>query len=181
MAIHPEQRLRASRSTRQVGRRSRGFVAFVLLGVGLMFHPVAVLAQDRASAPATVGAPEVTLDVRDADLRQVFQNLALKAGINILISPKVKGTVTCRIVDMDPVELIYYLARTNGLILERHGNILLVLAENPPGTRTRMEIIPLQNANAAEVARIIQNLQLDKRARVTHDERTNRLIVVYEE
>ncbi len=148
-----------------------------------LFGPLSgqVMAQDQGPATPTVGAPDVTLDVRDADLRHVFQNLALKAGINILVSPKVKGTVTCRIVNMDPRELILSIARTNGLVIEEHGNILLILAENPPGTRVRMEVIPLQNANAADVAKIIQNLKLDKRSRVTHDERTNRLIVVYEE
>lgn len=134
-----------------------------------------------AWAQVSGDSSQVTLDVRDADLRQVFQLLANKAGINILVSPKVKGSITCRVVDMDPRELILYIARTNGLVIEDHGRILMILTDIPAGSRVRMEVIPLQNAKAADVAKMIETIKIDKRARVTHDERTNRLIVVYEE
>ncbi|NLI75076.1 MAG: hypothetical protein GX442_01385 [Candidatus Riflebacteria bacterium] len=160
----------------------RGFgkahVAGLVLLLAMSIAPGALPA---ASAQVTGDASQVTLDVRDADLRQVFQLLANKAGINVLVSPKVKGSLTCRVVDMDPRELILFIARTNGLVIEDHGRILLILTDIPAGSRTRMEVIPLQNAKAADVAKMIETIKIDKRARVTHDERTNRLIVVYEE
>jgi len=150
-----------------------GVVALLLLTTSLVAPGIfAQTSSDQSN---------VTLDVRDADLRQVFQTLATKAGINILVSPKVKGTLTCRVVDMDPKELILFIARTNGLVIEEHGNILLILSEISPGTRVHFEIIPLQNAKAADVAKMIDQIKIDKRAKVTHDERTNRLIVVYED
>jgi len=123
---------------------------------------------------------KIDLDVRDADLRQVLMSLAAKAKINLLLSPKVRGTLTCRVSDISAMELIEFIAKCNGYVIEKHGNILLVLGEQSPGSRVRFEIIPLMNANAAELEKIIQNLKLDKRTKVTHDARTNRLIVVYE-
>ena len=107
-------------------------------------------------------------------------SLAAKAKINLLLSPKVRGSLTCRVTDIEAKELIEFIAKCNGYIIEKHGNIFLVLAEESSGARVRFEIIPLMNANAAEVEKIIRNLKLDKRTKVTHDARTNRLIVVYE-
>jgi protein transport protein HofQ len=135
-----------------------------------------------AAWPAFASDPDlpIDLDLRDADVRQVLMNIANKAKINLMLSPKVRGTITCRIKDMPARELIEFIVRTNGFQVEDHGRILLVLADDLPGRRTHVEVIPLQYADAAEVSKIITTLKLDKRARVTHDQRTNRLIVVWE-
>lgn len=123
----------------------------------------------------------VNLDVRDAELRDVFSLLANKAKINVLISPKVRGTITCRIDQMDARELIEFIARANCLSIEDHGRILLILAESLPPTKIRVEVVPLMNADSAEVAKMIEKLKLDPKTRVTHDARTNRLIIVHDE
>lgn len=123
----------------------------------------------------------ISLDVRDVDIRKVLMGIADQAKINILLASKIQGTLTCRVTDVDPRELIDIIARTNGYTIEEHGRILLILNESTSGNRLHFEIIPLQNAKAADVAKIIQTLKLNKKAQVTHDERTNRLIVVYEE
>ena len=123
----------------------------------------------------------VSVDVRDEDIRKLLQFLADKGRINLIVSPKVRGTITLRVTDMEPRELIFFIARTNGMIIEDHGRILAVYADLPPAQNVRYEIIPLQNAKAEEVAKMIESLKIDKRTRVTHDERTNRLIVVHEE
>lgn len=123
----------------------------------------------------------VSIDVKDADLRQTLEKIARQASINIIVSPKVTGKITCLVKNMDAKELILFIARTNGLEVEDHGRILAILAGKSTPTNVRFEVIPLQNANSAEVAKIIQTLQRDKNVTVTHDERTNRLIVVYGE
>ncbi len=154
------------------GTPSRWVIVCLLLG--LLVAPLHVFAVNSNGDP-------VDLDVRDADVRKVFLDLAAKAKINILLSPKIRGTITCRIKDMDPLELILFIARTNAFEVEDHGNILMIMTETPPGSKVRIEVINLQNATAEEVEKIIQNLKLDKKAKVTHDKRTNRLIVAYEE
>ena len=123
----------------------------------------------------------VDLDVREADLRDAMMQVARKANINVIVSPKVQGKLTCRVTRMDPRELILFIARTNNLVVENHGNIMIIMAGESPGRNVRFEVISLQYADSAEVAKIIQNLKLDKRVQVTHDQRTNRLILIYNE
>lgn len=131
--------------------------------------------------PLPVLAETVDLDVKDADLRQTLEKIARQASINIIVSPKVSGKITCLVNGMDAKELIYFIARTNGLEVEDHGRIMIVLAGKASSGKSRFKIIPLQNADSAEVARIIRTLKQDKSLRVTHDERTNRLIIIYDE
>ena len=148
------------------------------LSLAMLFCALTAIAsagEDLASDSSSL----ISMDVRDASLRDVFMKLALKTRMNVLVSPKVLGTVTFRVTDMDPKELISFLARANGLEIENHGRILLIMSELGQPTSVRMEIISLQNARAEEVAKMINTLKLDKRATVTHDTRTNRLIVVY--
>jgi type II secretory pathway component GspD/PulD (secretin) len=144
----------------------------VLMAIALFLALSAAGAADQAL---------ISLDVRDADVREVLLNLAARAKLNVLLSPKIKGTITCRVQDMEPRELIEFIARTNGFVLEDRGRILLILGEQSIGNRVRFEVIPLMNASAQEVAKMIQTLKMDKSTRVTHDERTNRLIIVYDE
>jgi len=126
-------------------------------------------------------AETVDLDVKDADLRQTLEKIARQASINIIVSPKVSGKITCLVNGMDAKELIFFIARTNGLEVEDHGRIIIILAGKSNPRKSRFKIIPLQNANSAEVARIIKTLKRDNSLRVTHDARTNRLIIIYDE
>jgi len=120
----------------------------------------------------------VTMDVRDGDIRKVLMQLAQKGNINLLISPKISGTITFRVSEMDPLELIEFIVKANGLELEDHGRIKLVMGESVPGPNFRFEIISLQYAKAEEVQKMIEQLKLDKKTKVTHDTHGNRLIVI---
>lgn len=128
--------------------------------------------------PLTAGRL-VDINVKDADIRETLEKIAREASINIIVSPKVSGKITCLIKQMDARELINFIARTNGLVVEDHGRIIVVLAGQSISRNVRFEVISLQNANSAEVAKIIQTIRRDKNVVVTHDERTNRLILTY--
>ncbi len=128
------------------------------------------------SAPTTGPAP-VSFDVRDADLATLMQSLADKAGANLIVSPKIKVQITCRLQKIDPLEAILLLAKANGLVVENTANVLMVLPDRTTPTKMKITVIPLQNADAAKVAQMIKALSRDGRTLVTHDERTNRLIV----
>jgi type II secretory pathway component GspD/PulD (secretin) len=123
----------------------------------------------------------VDLDVKDADLRQTLEKIARQASINIIVSPKVSGKITCLVNQMDARELIFFLARANGLEVEDNGPIIIVMVGKSASRKQRVEVISLQYASSAEVAKMIQSLRQDKSVSVTHDERTNRLILVYDE
>lgn len=133
------------------------------------------------AAPIIAGNDSlIDLDVRDADLRETFLDIARRADINLVIASQVSGKVTCRITRMEPVELILLLAQANGLRVQEHGRTIAILQENRSHGNILIEVISLQNADAAETAKIIQQLKMDKHAHITHDQRTNRLIVAYE-
>lgn len=123
----------------------------------------------------------VDINVKDADIRETLEKIAREASINIIVSPKVSGKITCLIKQMDARELINFIARANGLVVEDHGRIIVVLAGQSISRNVRFEVISLQNANSAEVAKIIQTIRRDKNVNITHDERTNRLILQYYE
>ncbi|MGM0601440.1 MAG: secretin N-terminal domain-containing protein [Candidatus Rifleibacteriota bacterium] len=123
----------------------------------------------------------VDLDVKDADLRQTLQKIARQASINLIVSPKVSGKITCLVNQMDARELIFFLARANGLVVEVRGKIIIVMPGKSESGQKRVEVISLQYADSAEVAKMIQTLKQDKSVTVTHDERTNRLILVYDD
>jgi type II secretory pathway component GspD/PulD (secretin) len=123
----------------------------------------------------------IDLDVKDADIRETIEKIARKASINIIVSPKVKGKITCLVKQMDARELIVFIARANGFEVEDRGRIIVVMAGKSSGKQVRVEVISLQYGNSAEVSKIIQNIRRDKNVRITHDERTNRLILVYDE
>lgn len=130
--------------------------------------------------PLTAGRL-VDINVKDADIRETLEKIAREASINIIVSPKVSGKITCLIKQMDARELINFIARANGLVVEDHGRIMVVLAGQSISRNVRFEVISLQNANSAEVAKIIQTIRRDKNVNITHDERTNRLILQYHE
>lgn len=123
----------------------------------------------------------VDLDVKNADLRRTLEKIGRQASINIIVSPKVTGKITCLVKQMEARELIFFLARANGLEVETRGNIIIVMAGKSASREKRVEIISLQYANSAEVAKMLQQLRQDKSVTVTQDERTNRLILVYDE
>lgn len=123
----------------------------------------------------------IDLDVREADLRESLMHIANKASINVIVSPKVQGKLTCRIKGMEAREMIFFIAKANGLEVEDHSRILVIRTDSAGGKNLRIEVIPLQFADAAEVEKLIKSLQMDKKVRITHDKRTNRLIAVYDE
>lgn len=158
--------------TKQKDTKLSFFLCFIHL---VIFLVTGIFAQEN------IDPSKISLDVRDADIREVLLNLSAKAKINLLLSPKVQGKLTCRVYDMDARELIEFIARVNGYIVEDTGKVLLILSEYSDGSKIRFEIIPLMNASAEDVEKMITTLKMDKRVKVTHDQRTNRLIVIYYE
>jgi len=161
-------------------RITSGFIVLLAMITlfGFIASPGMLFAAD--APPQTQASSTVTIDVRDADLRAALMELAGKARINLLISPKVRGTLTCRVTDMDPLELLVFIARANGLEFEDHGRIKVIMVYEPvPQSNMTFEIITLQNANAEKVAKMIESLRLDKNTHVVHDAHGNRLIVTH--
>lgn len=68
----------------------------------------------------------IDLDVRNADLENLFRFLAEVGGINIVIAPDVRGSVTLRLKSVPWDQIAHVVARANGLEIERDGRLWLI-------------------------------------------------------
>jgi len=131
---------------------------------------------------------QVSLDFREADIRNVLQILALKSGVNIVASPEVVGSVSIRLNDVPWQQALEVILQTYGYAHERKGNIIavttvadlkqrredaMVLSEQEPlETRT----FTLNFGKASEIIASVERMVSD-RGNVNFDERTNTLII----
>ncbi len=77
------------------------------------------------SGPRYRGEP-ITLDLKDADLRDVVLSFSKIVKINVVVDPDVRGTVTVRLVDVPWDQALELILRMNGYADVVDGNILRV-------------------------------------------------------
>jgi type II secretory pathway component GspD/PulD (secretin) len=85
-------------------------------------------------------APEdhISLDVKDADIRDVLRSFGQLAGVNVAIDPEVRGSVTVRLTDVRWEDALDVILRSNGLAAEGDLRILRVgTAASLAGAATR--------------------------------------------
>ncbi len=79
------------------------------------------------SEPRFVGEP-ISLDLKDADLRDVLKTFAKLEKLNLAIDPEVRGSVTVRLENVPWDQALDVILRTNGLGYVLEGRILRVAA-----------------------------------------------------
>ena len=130
----------------------------------------------------SVGAPAtpdglISVDFKDADIRQVLRIIALKSGVDIVAGPDVEGLVTIKLTGVPWQEALDIILRTYSLTYERKENIIRVMTlEAVEQEALSNQVYPLNYAKAKEVADIIKEM-LSDRGKVKFDERTNTVIV----
>ena len=130
----------------------------------------------------------VTLDFRDADIRNVLKVLAYKSGVNIILGPEVVGLVNIQLKNVPWQKALDVILSTYGYSYEKSGGIITVttveilkkrredakvLADQEPLTT---ETFILNFAKAEDVIKSIEKIKT-ARASVNFDKRTNALIV----
>jgi type IV pilus assembly protein PilQ len=92
-------------------------------------RPTPKLQQRKVPPPAPfsryAGEP-ISLDLKDADLKDVLRTFATLARLNIAIDPDVKGSVTIRLHDVPWDQALDVILRINGLGSVLEGNVLRV-------------------------------------------------------
>lgn len=68
----------------------------------------------------------ITLDFKDADIRNVLKIISYKAGVNIVTTPEVMGNITIRLVDVPWEKALEVILKTYGFGYDRVGNIITV-------------------------------------------------------
>jgi len=135
---------------------------------------------------------DISLDVKDADLRDVLTTLGTKASLNVVLHPAVQGKITLNVRGATSELLLDMLLRNYRLGREVEGNVmrivpLSVLAdeykERAATEQARLSALPLETriyllnyAKAADIAAVVVKL-LSPRGVVIADSRRNVLII----
>ena len=165
-------------------------------------------AQTAARTPTVGGAPSggrtlsgqgrvftgdpISLNLKDADIKDVLRTFAQLTGLNIAVDPQVTGSVTVDVVDVPWDQVLDLILRQNGLTYVLEGNVMRVgtigrLAEETKASRDLAEQerlnVPLSTvgfklsyAKALDVSTLLKDIA-SPRAKVIVDQRTNQLII----
>ncbi|HAM39122.1 MAG TPA: hypothetical protein DCP53_07005 [Elusimicrobia bacterium] len=127
----------------------------------------------------------VTLDFNNADIKDVFQILAIKTGMNIIYSDDVTGSLTIHLEDVPFNEAMNLILQMQGLVLQQVGtNIIRImtpvtLAKERSDAIQVSKVIRLNYSKAAEISGKISSIMAAEGQKISlqTDERTNSLIV----
>lgn len=82
--------------------------------------------EDRSSSEKTYTGQKISLDFKDADIKNVFRLLAEVSGLNIVVTNDVNRRVTVRLVEVPWDQAMDLIITTNGLDKEQIGNVVRI-------------------------------------------------------
>ncbi len=135
---------------------------------------------------------KITLDFKDADIRNIFRLIAEFSDLNIVVGDEVKGRVTIRLVEVPWDQALDVILESQSLGMIRIGNVIRIapieklrrerearLASKRAQEKLedlRTEMIHLKYAIASDMIPVVRDF-LSERGSVSADERTNTLII----
>jgi type IV pilus assembly protein PilQ len=145
-----------------------------------------------SAGPRVFNGEPISLNLKDADIKDVLRTFAELTGLNIAVDPGVRGSVTVDFVDVPWDQALDLILRQNGLTFMLEGNVMRIgttarIAEETAAQRRLAEeerlnvplttvSFPISYARAAEIAGLLRDLA-SPRARILVDARTNQLII----
>jgi type IV pilus assembly protein PilQ len=134
----------------------------------------------------------ISLDLKDADIKDVFRTISQFTGLNIVIDPEVRGTVTVQLENVPWDQALDLILKQNGLGYVLENNIMRIattsklqseeidrarLAEARQASEpTRTVIKKLSYARAVELTPTLKSI-MSRRGDIIVDGRTNTLII----
>jgi type IV pilus assembly protein PilQ len=134
----------------------------------------------------------ISLDLKDADIKDVFRTISQLTGLNIVIDPEVRGTVTVQLENVPWDQALDLILKQNSLGYVLENNIMRIAttaklqAEESDRARlaearqaaepTRTVIKKLSYARAAEITPTLKSI-MSRRGDIVVDARTNTLII----
>lgn len=134
----------------------------------------------------------ISLNLKDADVKDVIRTFGDLTGLNIAVDPGVQGTVTVNFVEVPWDQALDIILKQNNLTYTIEGNVMRIgtverIAAEAAATRRLQEedrlnvplvtvIFKLSYARATEVQGLLKDLA-SPRARIIVDARTNQLII----
>jgi len=159
--------------------------------------PVQETASQVISAAPVIQAPRYTgelisLELKDADIKDFFRLIGEISGLNIVLDPDVKGSLTIFLNDVPWDQALDVVLRNNSLGKQLDGNVLRIASnptlESEEAQRKRLsdarvlsaelqtETRILSYAKAAELSTVLKKV-LSPRGDIIVDTRTNALII----
>jgi type IV pilus assembly protein PilQ len=145
-----------------------------------------------SQGPRVFNGEPISLNLKDADIKDVLRTFAEITGLNIAIDPGIIGSVTVDFVDVPWDQALDIILRQNGLTYILEGNVMRIgtleriAAEakvNAQIAEEEAKSVPLMTlsfrlsyARAGDVANLLDKVKSD-RARIIEDARTNQLII----
>jgi type IV pilus assembly protein PilQ len=134
----------------------------------------------------------ISLDLKDADIKDVFRTISQLTGLNIVIDPEVRGTVTVQLENVPWDQALDLILKQNSLGYVLENNIMRIAtttklqAEESDRARlaearqaaepTRTVIKKLSYARAVEITPTLKSI-MSRRGDIVVDTRTNTLII----
>ncbi len=135
---------------------------------------------------------KISLDVKDADIQNLFRLIAEVSNLNVVVSDKVKGKITLRLVDVPWDQALDIILKTKNLGMILDGNVMRIApaqdiakeeADRLKQKKNKekledlvVQLVPVNYATASDLKAKIKDL-LSERGSVTVDDRTNTLII----
>ena len=150
--------------------------------------------EDRGSIEKNYTGQKISLDFKDADIKNVFRLLAEVSGLNIIVTADVNRRVTLRLLEVPWDQALDLIISTNGLDKEQIGNVLRISTANTfkaersdllAAKKAREDFEPMHtvyfNLNYAKAKTLEGNIKalMSKRldAALVVDERSNTIMV----
>jgi type IV pilus assembly protein PilQ len=134
----------------------------------------------------------ISLDLKDADIKDVFRTISELTGLNIVVDPEVRGTVTVKLDNVPWDQALDLILKQNGLGYVLDNNIMRIattaklsseqsdrsrLAEARQAAEpTRTVIKKLSYTKASEILPVLKSV-MSKRGDIVTDARTNTLVI----
>ncbi|MBU0477330.1 type IV pilus secretin PilQ [bacterium] len=165
-------------------RRLHVFLVLAMC-VGLVFSSVSY-------AGNQLEGEKITLDLKDADIRNVIRMLSHKGNVNIVAGEEVKGTVSLLLQDVGWEQALQTILDVSGYAYEREGNLIKVMTAEKmkkikgeqlaikETTKAEAELVTrIFSLNFADVEKLQKSVtkMLSSRGKIESDSRTNTLIV----
>jgi type IV pilus assembly protein PilQ len=147
--------------------------------------------QSAANGPKYTGEP-ISVNLKDVDLKDFFRLIHEISGLNVVLDPEVKGTLTIVLDDVPWDQALDIVLKNNTLSRQLDGNVLRIatvetLRKEAEARRAQQEAEAmaiekvtvtrfLSYAHARDVEPTIKKF-LTQRGDVTADERTNAIII----
>lgn len=97
-------------------------------------------AEEALAAKGGISDQKITLDFKDADIRNVLKVIAYKSGVNIVASPEVVGTVTIRLSDVPWLEALKTIVSIYGYGYEQKENIVTIAPIEKLTNQKKLEV-----------------------------------------